>query len=171
MLKNDIGVHEVERAIGEHAKAGVRGDVRVGMRDIFELFAGQPDHFVGDIHPVDFAEMPAHGPHQPAGPTADLECAAAVWRSRRQARKFRFQCAGNFRRAGQEFLLLLAAPPERHIEVQILARAAIPVGAHLLVHVHGSMVSSSMLIGSVALGVLRQYWGNGSIIFRDSVRR
>ena len=73
MLKNDIGVHEVERAVGKHAEGGIRRDVRVGMRDIFQLFASQSNHFVGNIDAMDFAEVPAHGPHQPPWTASDLE--------------------------------------------------------------------------------------------------
>ena len=43
-----------------------------------ESLLGEADHFVGNIHAVDFAEVTAHGPQQAAGATTDFEAAPAV---------------------------------------------------------------------------------------------
>src|SRR5215472_14628855 len=76
MLEHDVRVHEVERIIAEHAKAGVRCEVNASVRDILQLLASQTNHLVGNIDSVDFAKVAAHWPHQAARSAPNLESAA-----------------------------------------------------------------------------------------------
>ena len=107
------------------------------MRDILELFGGQANHLVGNIHTVNLAEVPAHGPHQPARTASDLESAALIYRSRRKPREIPLPVRLVTSAAvARNSCSCLTAPPERDVEVSVLPRAAIPVGPHLLVYVH-----------------------------------
>ena len=63
VLKHGVGVDEIEELIfvaGEVCP--IRGAwERVG--DVCQVHAGQADHFIGNIHAMDLAEVPAHRPH------------------------------------------------------------------------------------------------------------
>ncbi len=52
VLEHGIGINKVEGLVGELRQAGAIGGVRVGMRDIAQTLARQPDHFVRHIHAV-----------------------------------------------------------------------------------------------------------------------
>ena len=87
---------------------------------------GQADHFVGDVHAVDFAEVAAHRPHQAAGAAADFERRIAA----AEALQLQFQALDDVGAGGEELLVVLFAAAEGDVVVGVFAGALVPVGAH-----------------------------------------
>ena len=100
--------------------------MRVGR--VAQPLRGQADHFVGDVHPVDLAEVAAQGPHQASRAAADFE------RRIPAAHPFQvqFQALHNFAGRGEKLFVVLLAPAEGNIVVGVFAGALVPIGAHAL---------------------------------------
>src|SRR5215831_17452564 len=100
--------------------------MRKSVESVAELLAGQYDHFVRNVDAVDFREMAAHGPHEPAGSAADFERLAVERLPGRNAAEFGFQAADHLRRGCEESRIVLPAPPEGDVVACVFPRARVP---------------------------------------------
>ena len=73
VLKDRVGIDELERVVRELRQAGAVGGVEMGVRNIGQPLARQADHFVGNIHAVDFAEVAAQRFDQTSGAASNFE--------------------------------------------------------------------------------------------------
>ena len=100
--------------------------MRVGVGRVAQPLAGQADHLVGDVHPVDFAEVAAQRPHQPSRSAADFERRAAS----PQALQIHLQRDHDLLAGREELLVVLLAAAEGHVVVCVLPGPLVPVGPH-----------------------------------------
>jgi hypothetical protein len=116
--------------------------VHVSVGDISQTASGEGDHFIGNIDPVNFVEMGAHGPQEAAGPTADLQGAPLV---ARRARRKTVQIGQDRRQRvpGGRAKLVFGLPwlTERYVVVRISSSTLVPLGAHHVMDVHQEQYS------------------------------
>ena len=140
VLENGVGIDEIELPISRHGQVCAVGDVHMGVGRAAQAVPRHSGHFLGDIHPVDFPEMPAHGQHQPPWAAPDLERPPPGRRPRRQPRELLLQYSGHFRRAGQKLGLVLVLAAECNAKMGILPSPAVPVLPHQIPDVHVPML-------------------------------
>jgi hypothetical protein len=137
VLKHGIGIDQIEPRVGEFGQARAIGNMRVRVGDVLEPLARQSDHFVGNIHAMNFGEVAAHGTHQASGTAADLQGLPCAALSGRHAAQLGFQAVDYFRRGGVEIGVALLAAAEGDVVSGVLAGAGVPVIAHLVAHSAG----------------------------------
>src|SRR5471030_1373302 len=102
------------------------------MDNPVELLPCQRRHFIGNVDPMDLAEMLAHRDHKASRPTTDLERPAAFFGRGRKTKEFRFETRHNFIGSGQKLLVALLLPAKGDIVISVLPGPAVPVLTHLL---------------------------------------
>ncbi len=127
VLEDGVRIDEIETAVGKELETGARAVVRMRVGRVAQAFGRQPDHFIGNVHAVDLAEMAAHGAHQTARPATDFERRVAA----RQARQLRFQVAQDVGRGSEKLFVVLFAAAEGDVVIGVFAGASVPIGAHL----------------------------------------
>lgn len=106
----------------------------MSVRNAAQLFTGQADHLVGDIHTVDLPEMAAERADEPARSAADFEGGPALGPPG-QTPQFGFELAYQVGGSGEEFVVILLSASEGHVVVRVFAGAIVPLRAHLLQNV------------------------------------
>ena len=119
-------------------------DVRV--RDVAEAFARQANHFVRNIHAVNFAEVTAQRLHQAAGAAADFERPPAGGARCFETLQLSLDQPQHIGRGRQKRFFVLIAAAERDVIVGVLARALVPVLAHAFGDVQSVGHSSEQLV-------------------------
>lgn len=140
VLENGVGIDEIELRVPRHGQVCAVGDVHMRVGRAAQAVPRHSGHFLGDIHPVDFPEMPAHGQHQPPRTAPDFERPPPGRRSRRQPRELLLQDSRDFRGAGQKLGLVLVLAAECNAKMGILPSPAIPVLPHQIPDVHVPML-------------------------------
>jgi hypothetical protein len=129
MLKNRVGVNEVEVRVVEIFQALARRGSNESMRDAAKPLSRNSDHFIGYVNTVDLGEQPAERQHQPARPAAYLD-SPKPGSGAQTMLHFPFQASNDIRARGMKFPIILRPAAEGDVIVSILTRTAVPVLAH-----------------------------------------
>ena len=131
MLKDRVGIDHVERLVRELSEAGPVGGVDVGVRNPAQAFAGDSNHFVRNIHAMDFPEMLAEGLHQAPRPAPDFERPPSPdVCGRLETFQLPFDGVDHFGGCRQEGFLVLVPAPESYVVMRIFAGALVPIVPH-----------------------------------------
>ena len=78
MLENRERIHKIEGIVSEIGEIAVPGDAKARMRNIGKSSSTDSDHFIGNVHSMDFSAILAQVAHQASNAAADFKESAGA---------------------------------------------------------------------------------------------